>query len=64
MASQMFVMRSLATFCLDFIDFHAEVITKHSTFKTLTADALEQIISRDSFCAPEVNIFKAVSKFY
>jgi BTB/POZ domain-containing protein 9 len=62
-ASQMYSMRSLAAHCLDFMDFHAEEILKHPTFRNLSASALEQIICRDSFCADEIAIFKAVREW-
>jgi BTB/POZ domain-containing protein 9 len=61
--SQLFSMRSLAAHCLDFMDFHAEEVLAHPTFRNLSPGSLEQIISRDSFCAPEISIFKAVKEW-
>ena len=42
------------------MDMHASAIIKHKKFSLLNANVLEKIIARDSFYAPEIDIFKAV----
>lgn len=36
---------------------------RHESFLNLSASALKEMISRDSFCAPEINIFNAVCEW-
>lgn len=47
--------------CLTFIDQNATKVLAKSTFKTLSKDSLCSILQRDSFFAPEIDIFKAVN---
>lgn len=46
--------------CLNFADAHAVEILSTGDFCNLSKTALIRIIKRDSFCAPEVEIFRAV----
>jgi BTB/POZ domain-containing protein 9 len=47
--------------CLNFADVHAvELLQSMADFASLSEAALVSIIKRDSFCAPEVEIFRAV----
>jgi BTB/POZ domain-containing protein 9 len=46
--------------CCHFMDRHAVDVIQHESFSNLSGDCVRAIISRDSFCAPEVDIFKAV----
>jgi len=46
--------------CCFFMDRHAVEVIQHESFGNLSRDCVREIISRDSFCAPEVEIFKAV----
>ena len=47
--------------CLNFADVHAvEILQARADFTGLSEAALVSIIRRDSFCAPEVEIFRAV----
>ena len=47
--------------CLNFADVHAvELLESMADFASLSEAALVSIIKRDSFCAPEVEIFRAV----
>jgi BTB/POZ domain-containing protein 9 len=47
--------------CLNFADVHAvEILQGTADFASLSDVALVSIIKRDSFCAPEVDIFRAV----
>lgn len=61
--SQLYSMRELAEFCLDYIDNCGAEIIRQSNFCQLSSPALEQIICRDSFCAPEIEIFKALVRW-
>lgn len=45
------------------MDTHAIDIIKHSSFLQLSAGALNDLISRDSFYAPEIDIFLAVQSW-
>lgn len=45
------------------MDTHAIDIIKHDSFLQLSAGALNDLISRDSFYAPEIDIFLAVQSW-
>lgn len=51
---------NLKAVCEDFMDKNALPILNHESFYSLSPSALKAIISRDSFCAPEVHIFQGV----
>lgn len=53
----------LVASCGSFMDRHAVDVIQHESFVSLSADGVRQIISRDSFCAPEVDIFRAIHKW-
>uniref|UniRef100_A0A7E4VVC7 BTB domain-containing protein n=1 Tax=Panagrellus redivivus TaxID=6233 RepID=A0A7E4VVC7_PANRE len=61
--SHFYSLDSLTAFCLDFMDAHADVVIKQSNFRHLSVTALDDVIKRDSFCAPEIEIFKAVTRW-
>lgn len=42
------------------MDEHACEVIQHESFLQLSADALNELVSRDSFYAPEIDIFLAV----
>ena len=46
--------------CLKFVDGNAERVLKSNAFLSLPEDNLKDIISRDTFIAPEVSVFRAV----
>ncbi|CAM1332000.1 BTBD9 (predicted) [Pycnogonum litorale] len=54
---------SLVDKCLVFMDRHALEIVQHESFLLLTAAALKFVISRGSFYAPEIDIFRFVLKW-
>lgn len=58
--ANLFHLSSLAEVCCCFVDKHAQEIIQHESFLSLSAAAIKEMISRDSFCAPEVDIFRAV----
>ena len=46
--------------CLKFIDNNADLVLKSDAFLLLPEDSLTCILSRDTFIAPEVSVFRAV----
>ncbi|XP_012538493.1 BTB/POZ domain-containing protein 9 [Monomorium pharaonis] len=50
----------LTNVCFEYMDVHAVEVIKHESFLQLSSCALTELISRDSFCAPEIEIFSAV----
>ena len=61
--ASMYSLQSLIQSCHTFMDRHATEVIMHASFLTLSSQGIKEIISRDSFCAPEVDIFKAVNKW-
>lgn len=59
-ASMLYGLSSLAKDCCSFIDRNALEVMNHESFHSLSASALREMISRDSFCAQEVDIFRSV----
>jgi len=49
--------------CLMFMDHHAVDALETDAFTNLSETAIITIISRDSFCAPEIKIFRAIAKW-
>ncbi|XP_002132364.3 BTB/POZ domain-containing protein 9-like [Drosophila pseudoobscura] len=49
--------------CLDFIDNNGSDIVKHDSFAQLSKESLEELLRRDKFAAPEIDIFRAVCKW-
>ncbi|RWS10709.1 BTB/POZ domain-containing protein 9-like protein [Dinothrombium tinctorium] len=62
-AAILYCLDSLANVCSTFIDRHAVDIIRHESFYNLSSTAFKDMISRDSFCAPEVDIFNAVGEW-
>ncbi len=58
--ASLYALEQLEASCCSFMDRHATDVIQHDSFSNLSADCVKDIISRDSFCAPEVEIFKAV----
>lgn len=56
----LYCLTGLKAVCDDFLDKNAQAIVLHPSVKMLSPSALKTIISRDSFCAPEVDIFCGV----
>ena len=53
----------LAEICCSFTDQHALEVIRHESFYCLSQATLKQMIKRDSFCAQEIDIFKAVKEW-
>lgn len=62
-AARLYQLDALTNMCCTFFDKHAEAILEHPSFLLLSPGALKDICSRDSFCAPEVHIFRAVCRW-
>lgn len=60
-AARLYSLSALTDVCHTFFDRHADQMLTHDTFKTLSQDALCGLLERDSFFAPEVQIFTAVN---
>lgn len=59
--AEMFQLEDLVQTTSDFMDRHASEILESEELLHLSADALIKLISRNSFCASEMVIFRAVS---
>merc|ERR1712012_366743 len=58
--ASLYGLEKLIISCCFFMDRHAVEVIQHESFANLSGDCVRDIISRDSFCAPEVEIFSAV----
>ena len=56
----LYQLRDLVSSCCLFMDRHAAEIIKHDSFLNMSANGVRDVVSRDSFCAPEVEIFRSV----
>ncbi|XP_064490258.1 BTB/POZ domain-containing protein 9-like [Ornithodoros turicata] len=61
--ASLYQLKALAAVCRAFVDRHALNILHTDTFYSLSPAALKEMIGRDSFCAPEVDIFRAVCEW-
>eukprot|EP00096_Caligus_rogercresseyi_P011835 TRINITY_DN4795_c0_g1_i4.p1 TRINITY_DN4795_c0_g1~~TRINITY_DN4795_c0_g1_i4.p1 ORF type:complete len:629 (-),score=167.77 TRINITY_DN4795_c0_g1_i4:651-2537(-) len=61
--ASLYDLRTLSAACLAFLDQKASNVILDESFTTLSPAALKNIISRDSFCAAEVDIFKAIVRW-
>ncbi|XP_076632328.1 BTB/POZ domain-containing protein 9-like [Colletes latitarsis] len=59
-AALLYQLKFLTTVCHDYMDKHACEVIQHESFLQLSATALNELISKDSFYAPEIDIFLAV----
>lgn len=62
-AARLYCLESLTNVCHNFMDTNATDILSHESFKNLSQEALCGLLVRDSFFAPEVQIFVAVQKW-
>lgn len=53
-------LKELAETCSTFVDMHATEVMKADSFLSLSQSALGELIARDSFFAPEIEIFRGV----
>lgn len=62
-AARLYNLDKLVKVCLTFMDLNATKVLQHETFRELSKESLEVILKRDSFFAPEVQIFVAVNEW-
>lgn len=56
-------LKELADACTTFVDIHAPEVMKADSFLSLSRMALAELISRDSFFAPEIEIFHGIREW-
>jgi len=59
--SALFHLDSLAEAALVYMDRHAVEVLNHESFLSLSESSVRDLISRDSFCAEEIEVFRAVA---
>lgn len=62
-AAHLYSMTGLVSNCLDFFDTYALETLVSPGLLQLSVLALTQLINRNSFCAPEIDIFSAVKRW-
>lgn len=62
-AAVLYQMNDLCATCLSFLDRNALEVLSTDGFSCLTKSALIEVVKRDSFCAPENQIFRAVQEW-
>ncbi|CAH2086939.1 unnamed protein product [Euphydryas editha] len=63
-AARLYGLDALMDYCYNFLDRNATEVLQHDTFLQLSVEALQGLLERDSFFAPEVDIFKAVCNWF
>ncbi|XP_039747160.1 BTB/POZ domain-containing protein 9 isoform X2 [Pararge aegeria] len=63
-AARLYGLDALMDYCYKFLDRNATEVLQHDTFLQLSVEALQGLLERDSFFAPEVDIFKAVCSWF
>ncbi|XP_060810795.1 BTB/POZ domain-containing protein 9 [Amyelois transitella] len=63
-AARLYGLDALMDYCYNFLDRNATEVLKHDTLLQLSVEALQGLLERDSFFAPEVDIFKAVCNWF
>ncbi|XP_026329697.1 BTB/POZ domain-containing protein 9 [Hyposmocoma kahamanoa] len=63
-AARLYGLDALLDYCYNFLDRNATDILQHESFLQLSVEALQGLLERDSFFAPEVDIFKAVCSWF
>ncbi|XP_030034586.1 BTB/POZ domain-containing protein 9 isoform X2 [Manduca sexta] len=63
-AARLYGLDALMDYCYNFLDRNATDILQHDSFLQLSVEALQGLLERDSFFAPEVDIFKAVCNWF
>lgn len=61
--ARLFGLTQLVKVCYTFMDRHASEILRHESLLTVSQTTLKEVLKRDSFFAPEVEIFKGVCKW-
>lgn len=61
--ANMYNLMSLCNVCKEFMDRNASHILNSEAFLSLSQSSVKELISRDSFCAPEIQIFSAIREW-
>lgn len=61
--STLYNLTALTRDCISFMDKNATEVMKDESFYLCSGSCIKEIINRDSFCAPEVEIFRAVQEW-
>ncbi|XP_052263784.1 BTB/POZ domain-containing protein 9-like [Dreissena polymorpha] len=61
--ANIYSLQSLCEVCKDFMDRNATQILHSESFLQLSAHSVKELISRDSFCAPEIDIFSSIQRW-
>ncbi|CAG5124300.1 unnamed protein product [Candidula unifasciata] len=61
--ANIYSLTSLCNVCKDYMDRHAQEVLTCDSFLSLSQTSMRDLIARDSFCAPEIEIFRAVSNW-
>ncbi|KAL3875116.1 hypothetical protein ACJMK2_038050 [Sinanodonta woodiana] len=61
--ANIYSLTSLCQVCKEFMDRNASHILSNEAFFGLSQNSVKDLISRDSFCAPEIDIFQAVREW-
>ncbi|KAH8305351.1 hypothetical protein KR044_007766, partial [Drosophila immigrans] len=62
-AARLYNLEELTQVCLMYMDRNAAELLQHDSFKMLSRESLEEVLRRDCFFAPEVQIFLSVWKW-
>ncbi|XP_041449726.1 BTB/POZ domain-containing protein 9-like [Drosophila obscura] len=62
-AARRYDLDQLTKECLKFMDNNAVNLLKHDSIKMLSKESFEEVLRRDNFCVPEVEIFRSVCKW-
>lgn len=61
--ANIYSLKSLCNVCKEFMDRNASHILHSEAFLGLSQSSVKELISRDSFCAPEIEIFNAIREW-
>lgn len=62
-ATRLYQLDRLTKVCQEYMDKHALELIQHESFLQLSPSALTELVSRDSFYAPEIDIFTSVQSW-
>lgn len=63
-AARLYGLEGLMNYCYGYLDRNAAEVLNHTSFLQLSVEALQGLLLRDSFFAPEVDIFRAVCEWF
>lgn len=63
-AACLYSLRELQSKSMEYMDIHCRDLLTHVTFKTMSQERICSLLERDTFYAPEIDIFNAVRNWY